>query len=782
MLLAGTVSSIALVEVASAQPQLPPVLVEPPATRRAAPVARPDASRAARTSRPVRAAQPVRRPAPIVRVRTAAPQPLTQPAQGPASAVNPTPPTGTIGQPPAPYAGGQVGSGARLGFLGNQSFLTTPFNVTGYTAKLMADQQARSVADVVLNDPSVRNDSPAYSDRDAYFIRGFLVTNVDTSFDGMFYLTSARRSFIEGIERVEVLKGPSAFLSGGSDRVGGTINLIPKRATDEAINRITTSFVSNSQFGAHLDLGRRFGTANEWGIRLNTAYRDGGTPLDKNRIEVGNTTLGLDYRGDAFRASIDLAHATQNVTAPTSLFNAAASGIVIPRAPNARLNTASSLEYVDSRYDMAAGRVEYDILPGTTIYGAAGVSRYNEEYLSSNFTLTNSNGRATNTLAIAPVELQGFSGEVGLRSQFQTGFVGHRFSIAAVHANNRNYSRGYTGAQGTLLSFQTNIYAPLHLPTGSVFTAAIPRSSVQPLFTELHAKSIAVSDTLSVLEDRIQVTLGGRYQELDLQSYNTRPSAVPSLLPGLLASRYNEGKFSPAIAAVVRPFENFSIYGNYVEGLQAGPTAPATAANANQVFAPIVSKQKEVGAKYDFGTLAVSATLFEIEQPNAFSDPTTRLFSVSGMQRNRGIELAMFGEPIPGLRLLGGVTFLDAELVKTLGGRFNGRTAPGVPETALNLYGEYDMPSWLAPGLSVTGRVLYTSKQFYDQANTQSIPDWIRVDAGLRYVAAGINGKPVTIRANVENIFNDNYWATATRGFLSIGAPRTFRVSSTIDF
>lgn len=762
---------------AAAQPSLPPVVVNPPVVRRAAPVAQPELSRPARVARPVRS---VRRAAPAPRVRSVAPQAL--PAAVPTPTAGLPPPTGTVGQPPSPYAGGQVGSGTRVGFLGNQSFLTTPFNQTGYTAKLIADQQARSVGDIVLNNPSVRFDAPVFSDRDSYFIRGFSVTNVDTGFDGLFYLASARRSFLEGIERVEILQGPSAFLSGGTGRIGGTINLIPKRATDEPLTRLTTSFVSNSQFGAHLDLGRRFGTANEWGIRLNTAYRDGGTTLDKNRIEVGNTTLGLDYRGDKFRASVDLAHATQNVTAPASLFNSAAAGIVIPRAPNARLNTANSLEYVDSRYDMAAGRIEYDILPGTTIYGAAGVSRYNEEYLSSNFNLTNSNGRATNTLAIAPVELQGFSGEVGLRSQFQTGFVGHRFSLAAVHANNRNYSRGYTGPQGTLLSYPTNIYAPLHLPTGSVFTAWIPRSSVQPLFTELHAKSVAVSDTMSVLNDRVQLTLGGRYQELDLQSYNTRPSADPRFLPGLLASRYNEGKFTPAIAAVVRPLENLSIYGNYVEALEAGPTAPATAANANAVFAPVVSKQKEVGVKYDFGTTAVSATLFEIEQPNAFTDPTTRLFSVSGMQRNRGIELAAFGEPLPGFRLIGGVTFIDAELVKTLGGRFNGRTAPGVPETAFNLYGEYDLPPWLAPGLTVTGRVLFTSKQFYDQANTQSIPDWVRVDAGLRYVATGWNGKPVTLRASVDNIFNDNYWATATRGYLSLGAPRTFRLSSTIDF
>jgi iron complex outermembrane receptor protein len=771
MLLATTILAAGWAADAFGQQGLPPVTIEPPVARRPATGVSPSISASNRVGRPRAARSPrVAQDRRVTRGVSTTPPPLTVGSGGL------PPPTGTVGQPPEPYAGGQVGSGARLGFFGNRSFLSTPFNITGFTDKLIRDQQATSVAGVVANDPSVRNDVSPFSDRDSYFIRGFSVTNVDTAFDGLFYLASARRSFLEGIERVEVLKGPSALLNGGDGRIGGTINLIPKRAFDEPLTRLTTSFISKGQFGTHLDVGRRFGPSNEWGIRVNTAYRNGNTALDRNEIEVGNTTLGLDYRGERFRASIDIAHAVQNVTAPYSIFNAAAANVVIPRAPKPSLNTASSLEYIDSRYSMIAGRIEYDIVPGTTLYGAAGASRYNEDYLASNYTLTNSFGRATNSLAVAPVELRGFSGEVGLRSQFETGFIGHRVNIAAVHANSENYSRGYLNP--TLPSFETNIYAPVELLRGSVFTASLPRSSQQPLFTELYAKSVAISDTLSFLEDRIQITVAGRYQEFDLQSYNTRPTANF----GYLASAYNDNRISPAFAAVVRPFENLSIYGNYIEALQSGPTAPAVAVNANEVFAPIVSKQKEVGLKYDFGTVAVGAALFEIEQPNAFTDPTTRRFSVSGLQRNRGFEFTVFGEPVGGLRLLGGVTLIDAELVNTLGGRFNGKVAPGVPETAFNLYGEYDLPPWLLPGLTLTGRAIYTSKMFYDQANTQSVPDWARFDVGVRYQTTGYNGKPVVLRATVENVFNNAYWATASRGYLSVGAPRTYLVSATMDF
>jgi iron complex outermembrane receptor protein len=42
-------------------------------------------------------------------------------------------------------------------------------------------------------------------------------------------------------------------------------------------------------------------------------------------------------------------------------------------------------------------------------------------------------------------------------------------------------------------------------------------------------------------------------------------------------------------------------------------------------------------------------------------------------------------------------------------------------------------------------------------ANTQSIPAWTRADVGARYVVFRDNGKPVTLRANVENVFDNNY-------------------------
>src|SRR5262245_16680496 len=53
------------------------------------------------------------------------------------------------------YQGGQVATGGRAGVLGNIDFMSAPFTSTNYTNELIKNQQARTVGDVLQNDPSV---------------------------------------------------------------------------------------------------------------------------------------------------------------------------------------------------------------------------------------------------------------------------------------------------------------------------------------------------------------------------------------------------------------------------------------------------------------------------------------------------------------------------------------------------------------------------------------------------------------------------------------------------
>jgi iron complex outermembrane recepter protein len=680
----------------------------------------------------------------------------------------PESPTGTIGQPPAPFAGGQVGSGTRLGMLGNRDVFDTPFNVTGYTNELITNQQARTVSDVLDNDPSVRTNSARYSGIDGFLIRGFPVFSTEIGFDGLYGIVDQRRPAIEPAERVEILKGPSVLLSGVPifGNIGGSINYIPKRATDEPLARLSGSFASAGQFGGHADFGRRFGESKEWGVRANVAYRDGATPIDFQKERFGVAALALDYRGEQLRATVDVGYQQQDVVSPSRV-RTVAPGIQIPASPALTINPGQPWESYTGNSRYGAARIEYDLLTGLTAYAAIGGSHFQELFFGGVQRITTASGNFTTVPQQTPTFSRNGTIESGLRGEFETGPLKHRAAFAAVGLWRDSGITATNLAGGTITS---NIYNPVYVA---------PRAAVGPTSAPLTARrinrSVGLSDTMSMYGDRIVLTAGGRWQEIEVQNY--------SGTTGALTSEVTNKAFSPAFGLVIKPIPRLSLYGNYVEGLTAPDNAPITATNAGQAFPAMVSRQKEVGAKYDFGRLGLSAAAFEITQPNAFTDPATNLYGVDGEQRNRGLEFNIFGEIAEGTRLLGGVTFLDGVQTKTAGGSNDGKVAVGVPDTQLNLYGEYDLPFWRTAGLmTLTGRVIHTAAQYYDQANTQAIPHWTRVDVGARYAFSLPNGTPLVLRASVENVFGQNYWATTGRGFLTPGTPRTYLLSASVDF
>jgi iron complex outermembrane receptor protein len=287
--------------------------------------------------------------------------------------------------------------------------------------------------------------------------------------------------------------------------------------------------------------------------------------------------------------------------------------------------------------------------------------------------------------------------------------------------------------------------------------------------------SAAFSDTLAVLNDGVLLTLGGRYQRIESQSYNG--------ISGLRTASYDRDTVTPAVGAIVKVRDNVALYANYVEGLQQGPTAPVTAVNFGQIFAPTVARQVETGVKVDWGRWTSTLGVFEITQANGITDPSSGIYAVDGQQRNRGLEFNVFGEPLAGFRLLGGFALIDGIQVRTAGATLDGNTAIGVPAYNINIGAELDVPHF--SNLTLSGRAIHTASQFVNAANTQSIPAWTRFDLGARYVVAGWNGKPLTLRFNVENVLDTNYYASASTGQvtgISRGAPRTFIWSATASF
>lgn len=680
------------------------------------------------------------------------------------------------------YPGGQVARGGRAGILGTRDNMETPFSITSYTNDLIQDRQARSVGEVLQNDPTVRVARGFGNFQESYFIRGFLLSSDDVAYNGLYSLLPRQSIATELFERVEVLRGASAFLSGanpGGGGIGGAINLLPKRAPSEPLNRVTVGAGSGGQRNLAADMARRFGPDGGTGVRLNAALREGGTAVNDEKASLSLAAVGIDWRNRDVRLSGDLGYQDNRLKRTRTNVSLGGAVTAVPAPPDASSNFAQPWTYSNERDLFGTLRGEWDISPAATAWAGYGLRRSQEANSLANLTVNNAaTGEGSTSRFDNTRKDKVDTGELGLRGKLRTGGIGHEWVLAAnwFRLDLRN-AFGFDFATG----LATNLYRPASYPLPAFSASTFFGGSLDaPNRTGLtRLASYAVGDTLSLADDRLLLTLGLRHQKLEIGGF--------AFGTGVRQSEYDASRTSPALGAVWKASKQVSVYANYIEGLTQGQTAPATSggapvANAGQALAPYVSKQKEIGLKYDAGRFGAGAAVFSTSRPRAFVN-ASNVFAAAGEDRHTGMELNVFGLPARGLRLLGGATWLDAKQRSTGSAATDGKRVIGVPAFQATLGAEWDVPA--VSGLALDARVVHTGSRYADSANTLKVPGWNRLDAGVRYLTE-MAGKPVTVRARVDNATNRNHWGSVGgypgAGYLVVGAPRTCTLSASVDF
>ncbi|MBN9203944.1 MAG: TonB-dependent receptor [Methylibium petroleiphilum] len=670
------------------------------------------------------------------------------------------------------FPGGQVARGGRAGILGTKDNLETPFSITSYTNELIQDRQARSVGDVLQNDPGVRMARGFGNFQEAYFIRGFLLSSDDVGYNGLYGLLPRQYIATELFERVEVLRGASAFLTGinpNGGGIGGAINLLPKRAPNEDLSRVTLGVGQHGQYSAAADLARRFGPDAATGVRLNLGWRDGGTAVDDEDARLGVASIGLDWRSRNVRLSADIGYQDNQLDRTRPNVSLGAGVTRIPGAPDASGNFAQDWSYSNERDVFGTFRGEIDLSDAVTAWAAYGGRRSDEANSLANLDLVDGSGAATTSRFDNTREDEVDTGELGLRGRFATGAVGHEWVLSAswFRLEKRN-----AYAWDFFNTLATDLYDPVKYAQPAFSGGAFRGGDLaNPLRTgRTKMTSFAVGDTLSLLEDRLRFTLGLRHQKLDVDTY---------AYSGEFTNAYRESRTSPALGIVYRIDPTLSVYANSIEGLMQGATLPAGSGLPERTLAPSVSKQKEIGLKAESGRLGFGAALFTTDKPR------TDFFSATaqGEDRHTGIELTAYGEAVRGLKLLGGATWLDTEQRDTGVAAAEGKRVIGVPRLQGTLGVEWDVPG--AAGLALDARTVYTGSRYADAANALKVPSWTCLDIGARYYA-DIAGRLLTLRVRIDNLTDRDYWASAGgypgQGYLVVGAPRTFVLSASVDF
>ncbi|QJR10684.1 Ferric-anguibactin receptor FatA [Usitatibacter rugosus] len=656
---------------------------------------------------------------------------------------------------------------AESGALGDLPLLSTPFSINVVTRELIENQQASFLGDFLKNDPSAAIGNVVVS---FATLRGFALGTDGFLLNGMRlgYPLSDGRVAMQAFERVDVLKGASAFLYGlgSTGSLGGAINYVPKAPPERPVRDVALTYDSKSQLGISVDVGDRLGAQREFGYRVNVGFRDGDTAVDEMSWKQTFVSALADWRiardvvlqAGVYYSKNDFKNMTPffvGVSDPEG------NPIAIPSAPDTSRSITPSWSRFGQESTIGWLRADWAFAKDWSAsfhYGAGRDDRPNDGTQDTRF---GSIGSTTGDTLLFASEERSRTDVQALQAlvhgTFATGSIQHQVSLGASEYEQKGYS-----------SFSVVGFVPGNLYTGS---GSVPQGPFVPIdgmpYTgKTKSSSFLVSDIVGFGE-QWSVLVGGR--QAKVTAYDDANTVVPG---GEIS------KFTPVGAVMFKPTASSLVYFNYAQGLEPGGTAPVDAANANEVLRPLVTEQYEIGAKFDTGTLGLTAAIFDMKKPLQFRDASNRWVE-GGEQRHKGLELVVTGQITPQLRVVSGLMYLDAKQEGTGSSATDGKRVPGVPEWTANAYLDYQVAA--VPGLFVNAGVYYSDKQYFDVANVQSIPSWTRVDIGGRYQTR-IAGKPTTFYLAVENVGGRDYWASALGSALTLGDPLTVKATARMSF
>ncbi|WP_228146979.1 MULTISPECIES: TonB-dependent receptor [unclassified Acinetobacter] len=665
------------------------------------------------------------------------------------------------------YADGKLAKEAKLGALGNKSVIDTPFSVTTYTAKTISDNQAATVSEVLKNDPSIRETTNSGHLNENIQIRGFSVGFEDYNINGLYGMAPTGRIPTDIIDSVTVLKGPNALVAGmaPAGSVGGVVMAQTKRANQD-LTRVSASYEDDGYYKSGFDVARRLGNNKEFGVRVGGSYGQGEHIIDGMDDTNSTGVVALDYTTDKLKLNFD-AYAVRDKRdngSPVMVSMGTIKQVIA--APSGDSNFFPNIHgEQSSQYLGVSG--EYKFSPDLKVFGGAGYTEkeYSGHIFGTRMIVQNATtGAASSQYYRVGYQEHAVAANLGLEGKFDTGAIQHTLGLRADYLT-RNY---WQHSAATSNAFNTNLYNPIvdaseQMPTS--YPTIVP-------YADNRYVSYTLTDQMSMLDDKLQVILGARYQDIDTKNLYKK-------------TKYSSDKLSPSLGLVVKPFgEDLSFYASYVEGLSEGVTVSdityPTATNKGETLAPYQTKQYELGTKYQVGSWLNTLALYQIEKPEVYQDTVTKAVKDDAETRSRGIEFSTAGQLTEDLSLMANLAYIDAEYVKSGTASQVGNTVIGTPDFTAGLGMDYKIP--VVDGLSVNARASYVSEQYLNTDNSLELPDYTILDLGAKY-ATKIGGVNTTFRANVNNLTDEKYWSGVFgSNYAILGAGRTYKLGVTFDF
>jgi iron complex outermembrane recepter protein len=672
------------------------------------------------------------------------------------------------------------------------SRLENPQVYTSLSNNLIKEQITTDFGNILKNTPGlykIQGNRGINSDGASYYsLRGFR-TEVSLV-DGVPAQTNGEMDPIN-IERIEVLKGPSATLYGGAlTSFGGLINIVTKKPIDTFGGEISYSAGSYNLNRVTADM---YGPANKEGnvlFRLNAAWQNQGSWQDagfrkslllapalelraSNKFKINLT--GEFYNAEMTSPSVIFLNRTRQFVAHTpdelgfTWNRSYTTNDVTMKNPTANVraigtyklsNNWTSQTIISSNTRKSDGYYQYEF-----------IRKAADDTLERNITYQNT---INTTLDVQ----QNFTGNVN------TGPIKHRLlfglDYVRLRVNNDNspyivfdYVNGTYNDDRNLTKISRyavdqKIAASTDAPTRNHTTSGI--------------YSAYASDVVNVT-DNLMALLSVRVDRFE--SKGTRNHSVDTVLAN---TRYEQTSVSPKFGLVYQVVKDkVSLFANYMNGFSNLAPVTQPVPEVSGVLKPQQANQVEGGVKLDLfnDKLRVTASYYDIKVDNmTLTDvyvKNGRNYNITvqdGTQRSKGVELEVQANPIDGLNVLAGYSYNDSKLTKAAPALNGRRPAAAGPANLANAWISYTLPTGKLKGLGAGFGGNYVDKHLTANSAATGVftlPSYTLLNGTVFYDAPWYR-----LGVKIDNATNVKYFVG--QGVLSPQMPSTVTANVTIKF
>ena len=596
------------------------------------------------------------------------------------------------------------------------------------------------------------------------------------------------------IERIEVLKGPSATLFGNAvSSYGGLINVVTKKpyvGTGGELSFTTGSFGLNQITG---DFNTALNKEKDLYFRLNTSYATERSFQDAGFRKSFFVAPSLSYKVNndlSFSFYGEITQAEQ--TNPMFLFLNRSAPTESKNLRELNYNTKLSFTSNDLTLHNPTQnyRVEMDYklsdtwqsqtLLSKSATSTTGYYSYLFDYgVLGNDTFSRFLNKQNEYTGTSDIQ-QNFIGDFGLGSLRNRVVIGLDYFSAISTSNGTGYAfygnvtpeGGSSGDNPFTDEVETTAY-PLSTAGVDAVLAGQPVSNSK---SRSNIYSAYASDVLNLTKS-LSVMLG-----LRLDHFDNVGSVTTS------EDDYNQTTLSPKFGILYQPaVDRVSVFANFQNGFT--NVAPSLVGNPQdgpqtiKTFRPEQANQIEFGIKTNIikNTLNATISYYDIRvKDQVITDPASPFNKIQGGEiYSKGFEIELNANPIAGLNLRAGYSNNDSKTTKSDNTEIlDKRPLDAGSKHLYNAWANYEVPAGKLKGFGIGAGVNGASERYainYASTGDFLLPAYTVANASLFYQAENYR-----IGLKLNNAFNEKYF----KGWSTIAPqmPRALLANITYNF